>query len=143
MHAPDSRRRASLVDLVAPLVLCAVSLSAHAQVGAAKAGAQPPGDQAALSPGEWVGPFPIPSGATQDRKQSGMTSLGPGRNYVFAVYTIDRPRAEIVRFYESSIAKHQRSESPDGSVSLKTDEGSVRLTGSGPNTRIHITHGPQ
>ena len=163
MPAPESRRRAAAVVLVAPLVLCAAALSAHAQVGETKAGAQPLGGGAAQNspqvevldaedgrkatplppPGEWVGPFPIPSGATQDPKQSGMTSLGPGRNYVFHVYTIERPRAEIVRFYESAMKKYQRSEDPDGSVSLKTDEGSVRLTGSGRKTRIHITHGPQ
>ena len=163
MHARDSRRRAALVVLVAPLVLCAVALSAHARVGPAKAGAPPVGDEAAQHapqaeirkaedgwktgplppPREWVGPFPIPSGATQDHKQSGMTSLSPGHNYVFAVYTIETPQAEIVRFYESAMKKHQRSEGTDGSVRLKTDEGSVRLTGSGRNTRIHITHGPQ
>lgn len=163
MHARDSRRPPALVVLVAPLVLCAVALSAHAQVGAASAGAQPLCDEAAQNspqaevrkaddgqmttplpePREWVGPFPIPSGATQDHKQSGITSLSPGRNYVFAVYTIERPRAEMVRFYESAMKKYQRSEGPDGSVRLKTDEGSVRLTGSGSKTQIHITHGPQ
>ena len=90
-----------------------------------------------------MGPFPVPAGATQDPKQGGMTSLGPGRNYVFAVYTIERPRAEIVGFYESILKKYQRSEGADGSVTLKTDEGSVRLSDSGRQTRIHITHGPQ
>ncbi|MEO5883729.1 MAG: hypothetical protein ABIQ06_15035 [Caldimonas sp.] len=163
MHPRDSRRRAALVVLVAPLILSAVVLSAHAQVGAAKAGEQPLGDKAAQNspqpeilkaedssktsplppPREWVGPFPIPSGATPDPRQSGMTSLSPGRNYVFATYTIERPRAEIVRFYESTMKKFQRSEGPDGSVRLKTDEGSVQLAGSGRKTRIHITHGPQ
>jgi len=138
-HAHDSRRRAALVVLVAPLVLCAVVLPALAQVPKAEDGQEttplPP-------PREWVGPFPIPSGATQDHKQGGMTSLGPGRNYVFAVYTIEKPRVEMIRFYESTMKKYRRSEGPDGSVRLKTDEGSVRLTGSGRKTRIHITHGP-
>jgi hypothetical protein len=142
MDARDSRRRAAAVVLVAPLVLCAAARSAHAQGGAAQA--EDGSKTTPLpAPGDWVGPFPIPSGATQDPKQSGMTSLGPGRNYVFAVYTIERPRAEIVRFYESTLKTYRRSEGTDGSVTLKTDEGSVRLTESGRQTRIRITHGPQ
>ena len=90
-----------------------------------------------------MGPFPIYPGAMQNHKQSGRTSLSPGRNYIFAVYTIERPLAEVVRFYETTMEKYQRSENADGSVRLKTDAGSVRLTGSGRTTRIHITLGPQ
>ena len=135
MHALDSRRRSSLVRLVAPLILCATAISLHAQVGQET----PP-----LPPAqEWVGPFPIPSGAAKDHRLSGMTSVSPGRNYVLAVYTIERPQAEMVRFYESTLNKYQRSDGFDGSVRLKTDDGAVRLTGSGRTTRIHITHGPQ
>lgn len=142
MHARDSRRRAAAALLVAPLVPWAVALSAHAQLGADQAedGSKTP---PLPPPGEWVGPFPVPSSATKDAKQSGMTSLAPGRNYVFAVYTIERPRAEIARFYESILKTYQRSEGADGAVTLKTDEGSVRLSEAGGQTRIHITHGPQ
>jgi hypothetical protein len=142
MKARDSRRRAALVVLVAPLISFSVTPSAHAQIGAAEAEDGLTTTPLPL-PGDWVGPFPVPAGATRDPRQGGMTTLGPGRNFVLAVYAIERPRAEIVRFYESTLETYRRSDGPDGSVRLKTDAGFVRLTGSRRKTRIEIMHGPQ
>jgi hypothetical protein len=86
------------------------------------------------------GPFPIFPGAVSGAK--GATSLQPGRNYQFSVYTTDKAKEEVVRFYETRLKDYQRSDESDGSVKFSMPRGSLRLSGSAHQTRIEITQGP-
>jgi len=86
-------------------------------------------------------PFPLFPGAKFEAK--GATSLQTGQNYIFSVYNVDKPKEEVLRFYETHLSQgYQRAEASDGSVKFSFSRGSLRVSGSGNRTRIEITQGP-
>ena len=129
-------RRSILTWFLLPMILTSLFILHSTTLGKIKSGSTSTASESR------EGPFPIFPGAVKDPNRGGATSLQPGRNYRFTHYTVDKPPAEVLSFYESHLKDYQRSENADGSVKLTTLDGSVRLSGSPRQTRIEFIQGP-